>query len=69
MMHWRFLSEHQLPLLVIGGEWADGRMDVGCGQDLPGSINSEFHCVAISMTVENCFAGMVEYDVGEVGRE
>ena len=35
----------------------------------PGGINSEFNCVAISMTVKNRFAGMVEYEVGKVGRQ
>ena len=53
---------------MIEGGWVDGRVDVGCGPD-QGGINSEFHCLAISMTLENCFAGMIEYDVGDVGRE
>ena len=34
-----------------------------------GGINLEFNCVAISMTVKNRLAGMVEYEVDKVGRQ
>ena len=51
----------------IGGKRRMGRWESGCGPN-QGGINSEFNCVAISMTVENRFAGMVEYDVGKAGR-
>ena len=34
-----------------------------------GGINLEFNCVVVSMTVEDRFTGMVEYEVGKVGRQ
>ena len=34
-----------------------------------GGINLEFNCVVILTTVENRFAGMVEYEVGKGGKQ
>ena len=34
-----------------------------------GGINLELNCVAMAKSVKNCFAGMVEWDIGSVGRQ
>ena len=52
----------------IGDRRMMGRWESGCGPN-QGGINLEFNYVAISMTVKNCFHGMVEYDVVKVGRQ
>ena len=52
----------------IGDRRRMGRWESGCCPN-QGGINLEFNCVAISMTVENRFMGMVEYHVGKAARQ
>ena len=70
----RILSYYAMVMLVralvapIDDRRRMGRWESGYGPN-QGCINLEFNCVAISMTVENRFHVMVEYDVGKIGRQ
>ena len=52
----------------IGDSRMIGRWESGCGPN-QGDINLELDCMVMSMAAVNHFSGMVEWDVGKVGRQ